>query len=67
MLMAETKAVINSQPLTVETINEAQGFKPLSPNNLLTNKSEVMMPPPGVYQEPDLYYRQMEKGSAYNK
>ena len=57
-LMAETKAVINSQPLTVETINEGQGFKPLSPNNLLTTKSKVVMPPPGVFQRPDLYCRQ---------
>ena len=35
-LMAETEAVIHSRPLTVETINEGQGFKSLSPNNLLT-------------------------------
>ena len=34
--MAETEAVIHSRPLTVETINEGQGFKPLSLNNLLT-------------------------------
>ena len=56
--MAETEAVINSLPLTVETINEGQGFKPLSPNNLLTTKSKVVMPPPGVFQRPDLYCRQ---------
>ena len=53
----ESKAVINSRPLTVETINEGQGFKPLSPNNLLTTKSKVAMPPPGVFQRPDLYCR----------
>ena len=56
--MAETEAVINSQPLTVETINEGQGFKPLSPNNLLTTKSTAVMLPPGVFQRPDLYCRQ---------
>ena len=55
-LMAETEAVINSRPLTVETINE--GFKPLTPNNLLTTKSKVVIPPPGVFQRPDLYCRQ---------
>ena len=48
-LMAETEAVINSRPLPVETINEGQGFKPLSPNNLLTTKSKVLMPPPGIF------------------
>ena len=57
-LMIETEAVINSQPLTVETINEGQRFKTLSPNNLLTVKSKVVMPPPGVFQRPDLYCRQ---------
>ena len=40
-LKAETKGVINSQLLTVATINEGQDFKPLSPNNLLTIKSKV--------------------------
>ena len=55
--MAETEAVINSRPPTVETINEDQGFKPLSLNNLLTTKSKVL-PSPGVFQRPDLYYRQ---------
>ena len=57
-LMSETEAVINSRPLIVETINEGQGFKPLSPNNLLTTSSKVIMPPPGVFQRPDLYCRQ---------
>ena len=57
-LVTETEAVINSQPLTLETINEGQGFKPLSPNNLLTTKSNLVMPPPGVFQRPDLYCRQ---------
>ena len=57
-LVAETEAVISSRPLTVKTINEGQGFKPLSSNNLLTTKSKVMMPPPGVFQRPGLYCRQ---------
>ena len=56
--MAETEAVINSQPLTVETINEGQGSKPLSAKNQLTTKSKVVIPPPGVFQRPELYCRQ---------
>ena len=58
-------AVINSRPLTVETINEGQGFKPFSPNNLLTTKSKVVMPPPGVFQRPDLYCRQRWRRVQY--
>ena len=57
-LIPETEAIINSLSLTVEIINEGQGFKPLSPNNLLTTSSKVVMPPPGVFQRPDLYCRQ---------
>ena len=60
-LMVETEAVVNSRPLTVKTINKGQGFKPLSPNNLLTTKSKVVMPPPEVFQRPDLYSRQKWK------
>ena len=59
--MAEMEAVINSGPLTVEAINEGQGFKPLSPKNLSTTRSKVVMPPPGVFQRPDLYCRQRWK------
>ena len=55
-LVAETEAVFNSRPLTVKII-EGQGFKPLSPNNLLTTKSKVAMPLPGSFQRPDLYCR----------
>ena len=34
-------------PLTVETINDSGSFQPLSPANILTMKSKVVMPPPG--------------------
>ena len=40
------------------TINEGQGFKPLSPNNLFTTKSKIVMPTPRVFQRPDLFCRQ---------
>ena len=46
------EAVISSRP-----INEGQGFKPLLQNNLLTTKSKVVMPPPGVFQRPDIAHR----------
>ena len=46
ILIAETKAAINSRSLTVETNSEGQSFKPLSPNTLLTIKLKVMIPPP---------------------
>ena len=56
--MAKIKAVINPQPLTVETINNGQSFKPLSPNNLFITKSKVVMSPPGIFQKPESQCRE---------
>ena len=54
-LMTETEAIINSQPLTVETINDRQSANLISPNKIFAMKMKVVMPPPGVFQKPDLY------------
>ena len=56
-LITEVEAVGNSQPLTVETISDPQSLTPLSPSNLLTMKSRLVMPPPGSFVRPDLYNR----------
>eukprot|EP00794_Sanderia_malayensis_P011577 gene11577-12770_t len=56
-LMAEAEAIINSRPLTVETISEVNSLQPLSPNTLLTQKTKVVMPPPGSFSRPDQYSR----------
>ena len=56
-LVVETEAVINSRPLTVESLSHINSEIPLSPSNLLTMKSDVIMPPPGVFNRPDLYSR----------
>ena len=42
-LMTETEAIINSRPLTVETINDGQSPMPISPNNILTMKTKVVV------------------------
>ena len=56
-LMTEVEAIVNSQPRTVETISDPQYLTPLSPSNLLTMESRVIMPPPGSFIRPDLYNR----------
>ena len=56
-LMAEVESIINSRPLTVETLSDINSQIPLSPSNLLTMKTNVVMPPPGVFTKPDLYSR----------
>ena len=53
--MTEVEGILNSRPLTVETINDPTSFQPLSPINLLTMKSKVVSPPPGKFLKPDVY------------
>ena len=48
-LMAEVEAVMNSRPLTVELLSDGNSLNPISPSNLLTMKSKIVMPPPGEF------------------
>ena len=45
----EAAAIVNSRPLTVDTLGDVTSVKPLSPNLLLTMKSKVTLPPPGEF------------------
>ena len=56
-LMTEVEAIINSRPLTTETLSDGTSPKPICPSNLLTMKSSVVMPPPGEFTRCDLYSR----------
>ena len=63
--MTETEAIINSRPLTVDAINDGQSPMLISPNNILTMKTKVVMPPPEVFQKPDLYCRSRWRRSQH--
>ena len=54
-LMADVELIINSRPLTAETISDSKSEIPLSSSNLLTMKTSVVMPPPGEFSKPDAY------------
>ena len=54
-LFAEVEAIVNSRPMVVETINDINSEVALSPSHILIMNSKVVMPPPGVFGEPDLY------------
>ena len=43
----EIETIVNSRPLVVEIINNVNSEVTLSPTNLLTMKSKVIMPSPG--------------------
>ena len=55
--MVETEAIINSRPLTVDNLSDPDSPLPLSPIQLLTFKSNVVFPPPGKFERPDIYSR----------
>ena len=56
-LLVEVEAIINSRPLTTDVLSDVTSLAPLSPVNLLTMKSKVVMPPPGHFISPDRYCR----------
>ncbi|CAB4033304.1 Hypothetical predicted protein, partial [Paramuricea clavata] len=56
-LFCEVEAIVNSHPLTVDSMNDPDSLSPLTPNHLLTMMSKIVLPPPGVFQSVDLYSR----------
>ena len=54
-LITEVELIVNSRPLTVETLNDANSPTHITPSNLRTLKSSVVMPSPGKSTQPDLY------------
>ncbi len=56
-LIVEAEAIVNSRPLTVDSLSDPESPNPLSPTNILTLKPKVTRGPPGVFQEADLYCR----------
>lgn len=55
--MYETTAIVNSRPLTSDTLNDPRSLESLTPSHLLTQKSKVLLPPPGIFEPADLYSR----------
>jgi hypothetical protein len=50
----EAEAIVNSRPLTADNTFPLES---LTPNHLLTSKTNVVLPQPGVLQRADLYSR----------
>ena len=63
--MIETENIINSRPLTVFNLTDPETPEPLTPNHLLTCKSQVVLQPPGHFSRPDLYLRRRWRRVQY--
>ena len=55
--MCEGEAIVNSRPLTVDSLNDPDSLDPLTPNHLLTLKTKILLRPPSNFQAEDLYSR----------
>ena len=53
--MTEVEAILNSRPLAVELLNDGSSINPICPSNILSMKSNVVMPPPGEFVQADIY------------
>ncbi|CAB4023470.1 uncharacterized protein LOC113666921, partial [Paramuricea clavata] len=60
--MVEAEAIINSRPLS---LNFASDLEPLTPNHLLTMKSNIILPPPGEFQRADVYSKKRWRRVQY--
>ncbi len=61
----EAMSIVNSRPLTTNTINDPKSLEPLTPNHLLTMKTSLPLPPPGKFVREDLYARKRWRRVQY--
>ncbi|XP_029967500.1 uncharacterized protein LOC115402944 [Salarias fasciatus] len=61
----EAMSIVNSRPLTTNTISDPKSAEPLTPNHLLTMKESVPLPPPGNFVGEDLYSRKRWRKVQY--
>ena len=54
-LLVEVEAIVNSRPITTETMSDVKSDIPLSPANLLTMKSKVILPFPECFSSAYIY------------
>ncbi|XP_068712844.1 uncharacterized protein [Montipora foliosa] len=64
-LMTEAESIVNCRPLTVENLTDQLASEPLTPNHLLTLKTQIVLPPPGKFESPDLYSRKRWRRVQY--
>ena len=61
----ECAGMVNSRPLSVDSLSDANSPIPISPNSLLTMKSSVVMSPPGVFDRDSGYCKRRWRRCQY--
>ncbi|XP_077861672.1 uncharacterized protein LOC144342274 [Saccoglossus kowalevskii] len=63
--LTEAEAIVNSRPLTYLDMSSTDTGEPLTPSQLLTQKSKVVLPLPGAFVRQDLYCRKRWRRVQY--
>ena len=63
MLTFKSKILVHLSLLA--TVNEPTALEPLTPNHLLTLKSNVVLPPPSEFQRVDVYFQKRWRRVQY--
>ena len=48
-LFTEAENIVNSRPLTTQSLSDPDAPEPITPNHLLTLKTKVVLSPPGNF------------------
>ena len=56
-LFYEVMTIVNSRPLSVESLEDPSGPLPLTPNHILTQRTCGVLPPPGAFDTDDASIR----------
>ena len=59
--LVEAEGILNSRPITCDSIGDVNSYLPVSPMQLLSTKTKMVMPPPGIFQKEDLYCRKQQR------
>ena len=63
--MTKAESIVNSRPLAVESLADPLASEPWTPNHLLTLETQVVLPPPGKFESPDLHLHKRWKRVQY--
>ena len=56
-LLVEVEGIMNSRPITCDNIGDVNSTVSLNSMQLLSMKTNIVMPPPGIFQKEDMYCR----------
>ena len=63
-VLCEVEAIVNSRPLTFPS-SDPNDLNSISPSNILTMKTQVILPTPGAFERADLYLRRRWRRVQY--